>query len=67
MKVELFISKDRVSYIVNELGADRVTVSKHDATQDKVSFELEREIDVLYMFHAGFRCGSDSMSKIMTR
>jgi hypothetical protein len=67
MKVELFISKDRVSYIVNELGADRVTVSEYNENQDMVSFELEREIDVLYVFHAGFRCGSDSMAKVFVK
>jgi hypothetical protein len=67
MKIELFITKERVPFIVDELGANRVTVSEHDATQDKISFELEGAIDVLCMFHAGFRCGSDSMAKIITR
>ena len=67
MKVELFITKDRVSYIVDELGADRVTVSEYDATQDKVCFELDSTLDVLYMFHAGFRCGSDSMSRVFIK
>ena len=66
MKVELFISKNRVSYIVNELGADRVTVSEYNEDQDTVSFELTSQLDVLYMFHAGLRCGSDSMSKALT-
>jgi hypothetical protein len=67
MKVELFITKDRVPYIVGEFGADRVTVSEYNADQDMVSFELEREIDVLYVFHAGFRCGSDSMAKVFVK
>jgi hypothetical protein len=67
MKVELFITKDRVPYIVGELGADRVTVSEYDATQDMVSFELDSSIDVLCMFHAGLRCGSDSMSKVFVK
>jgi len=67
MKVELFISKDRVSYIVNELGADRVTVSEYNEDQDTVSFELTSQLDVLYMFHAGLRCGSDSMSKALSK
>ena len=67
MKVELFITKDRVSYIVDELGADRVTVSEYDATQDRVIFELDSAIDVLCMFHAGFRCGSDSMAKVFIK
>jgi len=67
MKVELFISKDRVSYIVNELGTDRVTVSEYNEDQDTVSFELTSQLDVLYMFHAGLRCGSDSMSKALSK
>jgi len=67
MKVELFITKERVPFIVDELGANRVTVLEHDATQDKISFELESALDVLYMFHAGFRCGSDSMAKVFVK
>ena len=66
MKVELFISKDRVSYIVNELGADRVVVSEYNADQDMVSFELDSQLDLLHIFHAGIKCGSDSMAKALT-
>ena len=61
MKVELIISKDRVSYIVEELGQDRVTISEYNENSDMVSFELKSQIDVLHMFHAGIQCGSDSM------
>jgi hypothetical protein len=66
MNVELIISKDRVPYIVEELGTEKVTVSKYDEEQDKVSFELTSPIDVLYMFHAGIRCGSENMAKALT-
>ena len=67
MKVELFITKDRVPFIVDELGANRVTVSEYNETQDMISFELEGAIDVLCMFHVGFRCGSDSMAKVFVK
>jgi hypothetical protein len=67
MKVELFISKDRVPYIVKELGADRVTVSEYNEDQDMIIFELNSQLDVLYMFHAGLRYGSDSMAKALIR
>ena len=67
MKVELFITKDRVPYIVGEFGADRVVVSEHNADQDMISFELENALDVLYMFHAGIRCGSDNMAKALIK
>jgi hypothetical protein len=67
MNVELFISKDRVPYIVGELGADRVTVSEHNEDQDMIKFELNSQLDVLYMFHAGVRYGSDSMAKALSK
>ena len=67
MNVELFISKDRVPYIIKEIGADRVTVSEYNEDQDMISFELTSQLDVLYMFHAGVRCGSDSMAKALSR
>jgi hypothetical protein len=67
MNIELIISKDRVSYIVNELGADKVTVSEYNEDQDMIKFELTSQIDVLYMFHAGIRCGSDSMSNALMK
>jgi hypothetical protein len=67
MNVELIISKDRVSYIVDELGVDRVTVSEYNEEQDMVSFELNSQLDALYLFHAGFKCGSDSMAKVFVK
>jgi hypothetical protein len=67
MKVELFITKDRVPYIVGEFGADRITVSEHNADQDMVSFEIDSQLDLLYIFHAGIRCGSDNMAKALSK
>jgi hypothetical protein len=67
MKVELFISKDRVSYILDFLGTDRVTVSEYNEDQDMIKFELDSQLDLLHMFHAGIRCGSDSMAKALSR
>jgi hypothetical protein len=67
MNIELFISKDRVPYIVKEIGADRVTVSEHNEDQDMIKFELTSQLDVLFMFHAGVRYGSDSMAKALTK
>ena len=65
MKIELFISKDRVPYIVEELGADRVTVSEHNRDQDMIEFEMTSQLDALHMFHAGIQCGSASMSNAL--
>jgi hypothetical protein len=67
MNIELFISKDRVSYIVDFLGTDRVTVSEYNEDQDMIKFELDSQLDLLHMFHAGIRCGSDSMAKALSR
>jgi hypothetical protein len=67
MNVELFISKDRVPYILDFLGADRVTVSEYNEDQDMIKFELDSQLDLLHMFHAGIRCGSDSMAKALSR
>ena len=67
MKVELFVTKERVPYIVNELGADRITVTEHNGDQDQINFELDSQIDLLHMFHAGIRFGSDTMANALIR
>jgi hypothetical protein len=67
MKVELFISKNRVSYVVEALGKDRVNVSEHDGEQDLISFTVDSPLDLLYMFHAGIQYGSDSMAKALIK
>jgi hypothetical protein len=68
MKVELFISKDRVPYIIEALGEDRVIVDKlDDSNQDLVKFEMNSTIDLLHMFHAGIKCGGEYMAKTLIR
>jgi len=66
MKVELCITRDRVPYIVEELGADRVTVTMYNEDQDLIVFEASGQMDFLMMFHAGVKCGSDKMGKALT-
>jgi hypothetical protein len=67
MKAELFITKDRIPYIVENLGADRVTITEHSGDQDLVSFEVTGPLDLLHMFHAGIQYGSDSMAKALIK
>jgi hypothetical protein len=67
MNIELFITKERVPYIVDFLGTDRVTVSDYNEDQDLITFEVDSQLDFLHMFHAGVRCGSDTMAKALTR
>jgi hypothetical protein len=66
MKVELCITRDRVPYIIEELGADRVTVTMYNEDQDLIVFEVDSQMDLLMMFHAGVKCGSDKMGKALT-
>ena len=67
MKVELCITKDRVPYIVGEFGADRVVVTKYNEDQDQINFEIDSQLDLLNLFHAGIRCGSDNMAKALSK
>ena len=67
MNIELIISKDRIPYIVEHLGSDRVTISECNEDQDTVKFELNSPLDALYLFHAGIRCGSDSMANALIK
>jgi len=67
MLVELIISKNRVSYIANAIGKDRITVSEFNEEQDMIKFESDSQLDFLYMFHAGISCGSESMSKALIK
>jgi hypothetical protein len=67
MKAELFITKERVPYIVAELGEDKVTVVEHNGDQDLVIIEVVDPLDLLHMFHAGIRFGSDTMADALIR
>ena len=67
MKVELFISKSRVPYIIKELGEDRVVIDEHTGDQDLIKFEVDGPLDLLHMFHAGIQYGSDSMAKALIK
>ena len=66
MKVELCISRDRVPYIVEEIGANRVTVTMYNEDQDLIVFEANSQMDFLMMFHAGVKCGSEAMSRVFS-
>ena len=67
MKVELIISKERVPYIIQELGKDRVTVSNHSEDSDRIYFEMTSQLDVLFVFHAGIRFGQEMMAQAFTK
>jgi hypothetical protein len=67
MNVELFISKSRIPYIIEALGADRIVIDEHKGDQDLIKFEVNSPLDLLHMFHAGIQFGSDSMAKALIR
>jgi hypothetical protein len=66
MLITLAISKDRVPYILEELGTDRVTVKETpDSTTDEISFYANGGArDFLCLFHAGIKCGSGRFKEI---
>ena len=66
MEVKLCISRDRVPYIVEEIGANRVTVTMYNEDQDLIVFEANSQMDFLMMFHAGVKCGSEAMARVLT-
>jgi hypothetical protein len=67
MKLELAITKERVPYLVEELGEDRFEVREYNNNQDLVIFEVNDGMDVLSIFHAGINFGSDSMRNAVVR
>ena len=67
MKAELFVTKERVPYIVAEFGEDKVTVTEHNGDQDLIVIEVISSLDLLQMFHAGIRFGSDTMADALIR
>ena len=67
MKVELFISKSRVPYIIEEMGAERIIVEKIDGDQDLIKFEMNSTLDLLHMFHAGIKFGGEYMTKTLIK
>jgi hypothetical protein len=65
MKVELIINKDRIPYIVEQLGEDRVTVTPYNEGCDSITFEFISNVDFVRIFHAGIKHGMDEMKKIL--
>ena len=67
MKIELAITKERVPYLVKELGEDRVEVREYNNDQYFAIFEVNDGMDILCIFHAGIRFGSESMRNAIVR
>jgi hypothetical protein len=67
MKVNVFTHSERLPYLQEELKEKLVVLSEVDTNgQVKISIDVIDGLDVLYIFHAGIKCGSDSMAKALT-
>jgi hypothetical protein len=68
MKAEIYIQSERLVYLQEELG-DQIIVLKEadEADQVKISIELRRDTDLLFIFHSGVRYGLDKMQEVFTK
>lgn len=58
MTYKIFISDDRIKFLVNELGESKVKVlDKKDTSTTPVEVTIEDGMDVLNVFHAGIYAG----------
>jgi hypothetical protein len=58
MTYKIFISDDRIKFLVNELGESKVKVlDKKDTSTTPVEVTIESASDLLNVFHAGIMAG----------
>ena len=58
MTYRIFVSDDRVEFLVNELGDKaKVLDKKEGMTTIPVEITIEDSMDILNVFHAGIRTG----------
>ena len=68
MKAEIYIQSERLVYLQEELG-DQIIILKEadEADQVRISIELRRDTDLLFIFHSGVRYGLDKMQEVFTK
>jgi hypothetical protein len=68
MKAEIYIQSERLVYLQEELGDQIIVLKEEDETgQVKISIELRRDTDLLFIFHSGVRYGLDKMQEVFTK
>jgi hypothetical protein len=68
MKAEIYIQSERLVYLQEELGDQIIVLQEEDVTgQVKISIELRRDTDLLFIFHSGVRYGLDKMQEVFTK
>jgi hypothetical protein len=68
MKAEIYIQAERLVYLQEEIGDQIIVLKEEDETgQVKISIELRRDTDLLFIFHSGVRYGLDKMQEVFTK
>jgi hypothetical protein len=68
MKAEIYIQSERLVYLQEELGDQIIILKEEDESgQVKISIELRRDTDLLFIFHSGVRYGLDKMQEVFTK
>ena len=60
MTYQLSVLTERLKYLVKELN-DHVTILSEDGEFTTIEITINSMIDVLCVFHAGVRCGVESV------
>jgi hypothetical protein len=68
MKAEIYIQAERLVYLQEEIGDQIIVLQEEDESgQVKISIELRRDTDLLFIFHSGVRYGLDKMQEVFTK
>jgi hypothetical protein len=68
MKAEIYIQSERLVYLQEEIGDQIIVLKEEDESgQVKISIELRRDTDLLFIFHSGVRYGLDKMQEVFTK
>ena len=68
MIFEMYTHADRLVYLQNALEDKVVVLSEpSESGQLKISIELRRDTDLLFIFHSGVRYGLDKMQAVFTK
>jgi len=68
MKAEIYIQSERLVYLQEQLGDQIIVLKEEDESgQVKISIELRRDTDLLFIFHSGVKYGLDKMQEVFTK
>ena len=68
MKAEIYIQTERLVYLQEQLGDQIIVLKEEDESgQVKISIELRRDTDLLFILHSGVKYGLDKMQEVFTK